>query len=88
MILDIICVRNKRMKCFANPTFTQEKLENLETNMTRSIISSEQVRLKYKNCALYHFGTFNDETGKYDLKKEPELLFDCDDIIAAVPKEE
>lgn len=87
MILDIIVIRNKKMKCYANPTYTQEKLDNLQENMTRSLISSEQVRLKYKCCALYHFGTFDDVTGKYNLKAEPELLFDCDDIIAAIPED-
>lgn len=87
MILDIIVIRNKMMKCYANPTYIQEKLDNLQENMTRSLISSEQVRLKYKGCALYHFGTFDDVTGKYNLKAEPELLFDCDDIIAAIPED-
>lgn len=88
MILDVICFRNKKLKCYANPTYTQEKLENLETNMARSIIiGGPQAVAKYKNLALYHFGTFDDATGVHQFLKEPELLFDCDDIIAAIPEE-
>lgn len=86
MILDVIAVRNKKMKCYANPTFSQEQLKNLEVNMTRSLITSAEMRERYKNTAVYYFGTFDDESGKYDLKEEPEFLFDCDDIIASLPK--
>lgn len=88
MILDILCYRNKAMKCYANPIYSQEKLENLEVNVSRSIIAGgPEARLKSKNLALYHFGTFDDETGKFDLLKEPELLFDVDDILAAIPED-
>lgn len=88
MILDIICYRNKKMKCFANPQFTQEKLENLEKNTFRSLIyGGDQAKTKLKNLAMYHFGTFDDELGKYDLLETPVLLFDCDDLIAQIPDE-
>lgn len=83
MILDVLAYKNKKLRCFSNPFYSQEKLENLEVSVTRQIIQGDKD--KAKNLALYHFGTFDDITGKYDLKKEPELLFDCDDIIAALP---
>lgn len=86
MILDILCIRNKAIKSYAQPYFSQEKLENQEANMYRTLVLSPEARVKYKNCALYHFGTFNDETGKYDLLPEPELLFDCDDLVASIPE--
>lgn len=88
MILDIICYRNKKMKCWTNPIFTQEKLENIEKNTYRSLmIGGDQAVAKMKNLAMYHFGTFDDELGKYDLLKDPELLFDCDDLISQLPDE-
>lgn len=89
MILDIVCFRNKKMKCYTTPQFTQDKLDNLEVNYTRSFIAAGAAQIeKYKSLALYHFGTFDDETGTYNLLEEPELLFDCDDIIASLPGQE
>ena len=88
MILDVFAFRNKKLKCFANPYFAQDKLENVETNLSRSIAAGgPEVKLKYKSLALYHFGTFDDTSGVYNLLKEPELLADCDDIIAALSEE-
>ena len=84
MILDVVAFRNKKMGVYTNPTFTQEKLENLETNYSRFFIASEEGRKKHTSLALYHFGTFDDVAGKYDLLAEPVLLFDCDDIIAGI----
>lgn len=88
MILDVLVYRNKKMKCFTNPIYTQDKLENLELNIIRSLIAGgPSAKEKLKNLAMYHLGTFDDETGKYDLLAEPELLFDVDDIIASLPEE-
>lgn len=87
MILDVLAFRNKVMGCYTNPIFTQEKLENQEANMFRSLVyGGDSAIAKYKNLALYHLGKFDDEKGKFELC-EPELLFDCDDLIARVPKE-
>lgn len=88
MILEVFAFRNKRMKCYANPYFSQEKLDNIETNLGRSIVmGGPEMQKKYKSLALYHFGTFDDCSGKYDLLAEPELIVDCDDIIAQIPEE-
>lgn len=87
MILDVLAFRNKKMKCYTNPFYTQDKLENQEIGMSRVLLTNPEARLKYKNLALYHFGTFDDIEGKYNLLKEPELLFDCDDLIAGIPEE-
>lgn len=88
MILDVIAFKNKKLKCWANPTFTQDKLENLETNYHRAIAAGGQVaKEKMKGLTLYHFGKFDDIKGKYELLDEPEFLFDCDDLIASLPEE-
>ena len=87
MILDVLAFRNKKLKCYTQPFYSQEKLENLETNLSRSIYTGGQTMiLKYKNLVLYKFGTFDDQTGKYDLLEEPELITDCDDVIASLPE--
>lgn len=89
MILDILAYKNKKMKSWANPFFVETKLENIEVSITRTIINEGDVAVKkFKNLALYHFGTFDDQLGKYDLLKEPELICDCDDIIASLPESE
>lgn len=86
MILDVLAFRNKKMKCYTTPIFTQDKLENLEVNHFRSLIAGGPAAIeKYKSLALYHLGTFDDESGEFKLK-EPELLFDCDDLIAQLPE--
>lgn len=87
MILSVLAFRNKKMQCFTNPFYSQEKLENMETNFGRAMVQDRSLVAKYKNLALYNFGTFDDKTGLYELKKEPELMFDCDDIIAVLPEE-
>lgn len=89
MILDIIAFRNKAIKSYLNPQYIEGKLENLEVALTRGITLGGAAKVKeYKDLALYHFGTFDDQTGKYDLLKEPELICDCDDIIASIPSQE
>lgn len=88
MILDIYSFRNKKLKCYANPFFSQEKKENMEVNMGRSLLAGgPEMRLKYKNLSLYYFGKFDDDSGKYDLLDTPELIFDCDDLIAQIPED-
>lgn len=87
MILDIYAFRNKKLKAYANPFFSQDKKENLESNMFRSlVVGGPDMVAKYKSLVLYHFGTFDDETGKYDLLEQPEMMYDCDDLIAAIPE--
>lgn len=87
MILEVFAFRNKRMKSYTNPWFSQDKIENMEVNMSRSLIlGGPDMVKKYKNLVLYHFGTFDDETGKYDLLEQPEMIFDCDDLIAQIPE--
>ena len=89
MILDVLAYRNKKLKSYANPVYVEAKLETIEVSITRAIVSGgEEALKKFKNLALYHFGTFDDQTGKYDLFKEPELICDCDDIIASIPESE
>lgn len=87
MKLDILCIKNKGMGCWSQPWFVQSKLENEAEGLARSLTFSKDAREKYKKCALYHLGTFDDVACKYDLLKEPALLLDCDDIVSQIPEE-
>lgn len=87
MILDVLSFRDKKITCWSNPFFTQDKVENIATSLQRTIIlGGEEVKKKYEKKALYRFGTFDDVSGKYDLLESPELIVDCDDIIASIPE--
>lgn len=87
MILDVLAYRNKKMKCYTNPFYSQEKIENYEVNIGRSLIAGGPAAVeKMKNLALYLFGQFDDVAGKYILLDEPELICDIDDIIASLPE--
>lgn len=89
MILDVFAFRNKRLKCYANPYFAQDKIENVEVNLTRTIaMGGDSAKAKYAHLALYHFGTFDDVSGEYNLLSQAELVCDCDDIIAGLPEGE
>lgn len=79
MILDVLCYRNKKIKCYANPVYSNTKPEHLKTSVIRQILGGQLE--EHRHLALYNLGTFDDELGKFDLKSEPELLFDCDDLI-------
>lgn len=87
MKLEILCIKNKGMGCWSQPWFVQSKLENEAEGLARTISFNSEARVKYKKCALYHLGTFDDVTGKYDLLKDYVLLLDCDDVIAQLPEE-
>lgn len=85
MILDVLAYKNKAAGMFANPFYSQEKLENAEVNMSRAlIINGPELQAKYKHLALYKLGTFDDVKGTFDVLKEPEFIFDCDDIIDGI----
>ena len=87
MILEILCYRNKGIGAYTQPWHSQSSLDNEVEGLTRSLFMSSEARTKLKKMVLYHLGTFDDKTGKYDLLSEPELLLDCDDVIAQVPEE-
>lgn len=82
MLLHVICLRNKGLKCFCNPIFDDHEPEVFAKSLERFILSDDKGNAnQYKKTAVYWIGTFNDETGEFKAIA-PELLLDCDDVFA------
>lgn len=89
MILHILSFRNKGLKAWSNPHYTDIDPEKCAIQLSRAISScSPEQRASYKRLALYCLGTFEDETGKFEVLDEPEFLLDCDEIpVLAEPEQ-
>lgn len=89
MILHILSFRNKGLKAWSNPHYSDIDPEKCAVQLSRGLASCRpEQRASYKRLALYCLGTFDDESGKFDLLSEPEFLLDCDEVpILAEPEQ-
>lgn len=87
MELFIIIFKDKELGCFTQPQFTDVEPDKAAKQLHRSLLSSAREGktenyLKYKTLDMYTLGTFDDETGKVDMKT-PVLLLKCEESINA-----
>lgn len=89
MILHILSFRNKGLKAWSNPHYTDIDPEKCAIQLSRGLASCDaKQRASYKRLALYCLGTFDDESGKFTLLSEPEFLLDCDEVpVLAEPEQ-
>lgn len=82
MKLNILIFKNKKIECFTTPQFDDHDPKDAAEQLRRSLIVEKDVTkvTPYKNLELYCLGTFDDLTGKADLK-DPELLLDCAAVV-------
>ena len=89
MILNIIIFKNKVIDTFATPVYDDHNPLDAAEQLSRSLLNAratEDVKLKeaclpYRYVDMYHFGTFDDSTGKFNLKDEPVKLLDCTKVL-------
>lgn len=83
MRLTVICFKNKAIGAYTTPQFDDHDKEVISKTLARAIAVGEQEKIiNYKYLSLYLLGYFDDETGIFDAVV-PELLLDCDDLLAA-----
>ena len=89
MILNIIIFKNKVIDAFTTPVYDDHNPSDAAIQLKRSLKNakaSEDSKLKesivpYRFLDMYHFGTFDDSTGKFELKKAPVKLLDCTEVL-------
>lgn len=90
MILNIIVFFNKRIECFTTPNFDDHSPKDAAVQLERSLklnLDKEDIIRSYKFLDMYHFGTFEDSTGKIDLLEKPVKLLDCSKLLGVTEEE-
>ena len=81
MILNVMIFKNHVLDCFTTPNFIDGDAAKAGVQLARSIklgLDSNDVKvLNYRTLELFHFGTFDDETGKISFFEEPISVLDC-----------
>lgn len=83
IVYNIFVYKDKKLQTFSKPVFTDQQKEAYIRGAARAAVKATGADLAYcKDQALYFQGTYNDETGKYDLLGDPEKCFDLEDYLA------
>lgn len=71
---------------YNHPMVSEIEPEAFAVNITRSIkLCRDPKQLSaIADCKLLYLGTFDDETGTFDIKEAPELLVNCDELIKSL----
>lgn len=84
----IYVVRDKRLKCYGTPTFSLNDPEQQGESVIRGIRKGEANNVPgARDCALYCFGSYEDNTGKFEIMPEPVKLLDYEDYFIKEEKE-
>ena len=89
MILHIIIFKNKVIDTFTTPVYDDHNPLDAATQLSRTLRNakaSKDEKLKeaiiaYRFLDMYDFGTFDDSTGEFKLKKAPVKLLDCTKVL-------
>lgn len=82
MVLHVYCYRDKKLEAYDKPFYELNEPEKQSKLIARScLLIRPEEKARAADQALYYFGTFDDETGKFDLKKEPAKLLDLESCI-------
>lgn len=76
MILNIIAFKNEKIEAFTNPHYIDVEPEKAAVQLARSMKVEPDKATPYQNLTMWFLGTFDDETGSFDVG-EPEMLLDC-----------
>lgn len=76
---------DEKAEFFNHPMVSEVEPEAFAVNITRSIkLCRDPKQLSaIADCKLLLLGTFDDETGKFDILEEPKMLVECDKLIEA-----
>jgi len=74
---------DEKAEFFNHPMVSEVEPDAFAVNITRSIkLCRDPKQLSaIADCKLLLLGTFDDETGKFDILEEPKLLVECDKLI-------
>lgn len=74
---------DKEAQFFNHVQMSEIDPKEFAENIRRSIVLSRDPNAvrAVANCHLVNLGTFDDETGKFDILKKPVVIFDCQKFI-------
>lgn len=82
MKLHILSALNAYLSCFAQPKFDDHEPDVFAKQFERHLLTAEPEKVfQFENVIWYHIGTFDDETGKIELLKEPVVILRCSDVL-------
>lgn len=84
MTYTIFSYKDNKIGCYSNPFYDDRPVEHVATGVTRAILGSDN-KDKMKHKVLYKIGTFDDVKGEL-VPCSPELVLDCDEVLASVGK--
>lgn len=75
---------DKEAQFFNHVQMSEIEPKEFAENIRRSIVLSRDPNAirAVANCKLVELGTFDDETGKFDILKKPVEIFDCQKFIS------
>ena len=85
MMLSVYAYKDNALGCYTTPFFDDRPSENVGIGVARAIIASEK-KSSMKHKVLYKIGTYDDAKGSIT-PCEPELILDCDEVLARVGSE-
>lgn len=87
MKLNIICFYDSLLNAFCNPAYTDREPDVEAKSLDRFIRSGGKGYEQYLNKVLYHFGTFDDESGELIVFKDKVRLLDTrEELYESVSK--
>lgn len=85
MIKYLYSQHDEKAEFFNHPIVSEIEPEAFSKNIERSIkLCRDPKQLTaIADCKLVMLGTFEDETGKFDILEEPKMLVECDKLVEA-----
>lgn len=85
MILNLIVFKNVAIQAYTTPNFIDQEPEIAAKQLERSIVLNFGKRETevYQNLDMYFIGTFDDESGKFDIV-EPKFLFSPRELMIQI----
>lgn len=82
MRLNIYISKNSVLKCTGQPRFDDHEPDIVQKQIERQLFTGkEEEVVGAENSYWYHLGTYDDETMRFNIFKEPVLLVDCSAIL-------
>lgn len=77
---------DERAEFFNHPQISEIEPQAFAANITRAIKLNRDPKqlLMIADCKLLFLGTFDDESGKFDILSSPEVLVECDKLIESL----
>lgn len=82
MKLHIYCVRDKKLQAYGTPQFAKDYPDQQAETCIRGLKKGEADQVPgARDCALYYFGTYDDNSGKFEILPETQKLIDYEDYM-------